>query len=210
MITIGLVTLYKFVPVYITPLMIIRTIEAAGDGKEYSITREWVPIDQISPEMVRAVIASEDNLFPTHNGFDIDGIRKAMKHNQSGGTIHGGSTISQQTAKNVFCTNNRNFIRKGFETYFTILIEAIWGKERIMEVYLNVIETGDGMFGVEAAARKYFKRSASKLTRSQSALIAVCLPNPRRFSPSHPSSYIIKRQLAIMNLMPKLGKIELE
>lgn len=143
-----LVILYRFVPVYITPLMIIRVAEQVADGKPIRLERGWVPIDEISPKMVRAVIASEDNLFLDHYGFDIEGMKKAFENNKKGKKLKGGSTISQQTAKNVFLTPSRTYVRKALEAYFTVLIEIFWSKERIMEVYLNVIEMGNGIYGI--------------------------------------------------------------
>ena len=158
--------------------------------------------------MVQAVVASEDNLFMEHNGFSFRDIEKALEHNKKGKRIRGGSTISQQTAKNVFLWPQRSWVRKGLETYFTVLIEFLWTKERIMEVYLNIIETGNGIYGVQAASRKYFGVNASNLTRSQAALIAVCLPNPRKFSPANPSGYISRRKNHIVNIMGKLKRVD--
>lgn len=207
--SIGIVVLYRYIPVRYTPLMLIRTIEAKKAGKDFHIHKEWVPIEQISPHMVRAVMASEDNLFLKHSGFSMKQIKLAIAEKQSGRRTRGGSTITQQTAKNVFLTPSKTYFRKAVEAYFTLLIEFVWGKERIMEVYLNVIEMGDGVFGVSAAAECYFHTSPSNLTKQQAALIAVCLPNPRRMSPANPSNYVRKRQAQILNLMPKLGKIDL-
>ncbi|MDD4490014.1 MAG: monofunctional biosynthetic peptidoglycan transglycosylase [Paludibacter sp.] len=207
-ISIGWIIVLRFVPVYITPLMLIRSVEAIVDGEMPKNSKKWVPIDKISSHMVQAVVASEDNLFMEHNGFSFDDIKKAWQHNQKGKRIKGGSTISQQTAKNVFLWNKRSYFRKGLEAYFTVLIELFWSKERIMEVYLNVIEIGDGIYGVEAAALEYFGKNASELSRSQSALIAVCLPNPRRFSPVRPSSYIQRRKEQIMVLMNKIPRVD--
>lgn len=207
-ISIGWTIVLRFVPVYITPLMLIRSVEAIVDGEMPKNSKKWVSIDKISSHMVQAVVASEDNLFMEHNGFSFDDIKKAWQHNQKGKRIKGGSTISQQTAKNVFLWNKRSYFRKGLEAYFTVLIELFWSKERIMEVYLNVIEIGDGIYGVEAAALEYFGKNASELSRSQSALIAVCLPNPRRFSPVRPSSYIQRRKEQIMVLMNKIPRVD--
>lgn len=209
--TISEVVFYKFFPVRHTPLMLIRKTEARHAGKELTLYKQWVDIEDISPELVRAVMASEDNLFLQHHGFSERGIRNAIQEKMNKGAVrHGGSTISQQTAKNVFCTPNRTYIRKAFEAYFTVLIEWIWGKERIMEVYLNVIEMGNGVFGAEAASQRYFRHSAKRLNRQEAALIAVCLPNPRKMSVASPSSYILKRQRQIVTLMPKLGPIDLK
>ena len=199
-----------FVPVWFTPLMIIRTVEAVFDGETPRNSKKWVPIEEISPNMVQAVVASEDNLFLEHNGFSFGDIQKAIKHNKNGKRIRGGSTISQQTAKNVFLWPKRSYVRKGLEAYFTVLIELFWSKERIMEVYLNVIETGNGIYGVEAAANEYFDKSAAKLTKCQSALIAVCLPNPRKFNAGNPSSYIVRRKNKIVSLMGKLEKVDFD
>ena len=200
----------RFVPVYITPLMLIRSIEAITDGEMPKIKKNWVSIDGISQNMVQAVVASEDNLFMQHHGFSIQDIHKAIKHNKNGKRIHGGSTISQQTAKNVFLWPDRSWVRKGLEAYFTVLIELFWSKERIMEVYLNVIETGDGIYGVEAASQFYFNKKSLNLTKSQAALIAVCLPNPRKFKPANPSGYILFRKNHIINLMGKLHRVSFE
>ncbi|HHT22298.1 MAG TPA: monofunctional biosynthetic peptidoglycan transglycosylase [Bacteroidales bacterium] len=209
-ISIGWVILARFVPVLVTPLMLIRSVEAIADGEKPKIVKKWVPIEEISPNMIQAVVASEDNLFMQHNGFSFKDIEKAIEHNKKGKRIRGGSTISQQTAKNVFLWPQRSWIRKGLEAYFTILIEFFWTKERIMEVYLNIIETGDGIYGVQAAAQTYFNKDAKKLTKSQSALIAVCLPNPRKFNPAKPSPYINRRKNQIVSLMGKIEKVDFD
>ena len=210
LLTIGIVVLYKYVPVPYTPLMAIRSHQAKQEGKTLQTQKKWVPIEKINGSMIVAVIASEDNLFPTHNGFDWKEINNAIEESKAGKRQRGASTISQQTAKNVFLTPNRSFIRKGFEVYFTILIEKIWGKKRIMEVYLNVIEMGPGIYGIEAASQKYFHCSSNKLTKQQSALIAACLPNPLKRNPARPSNYVYSRQQQILNLMPKMGKVVLK
>lgn len=188
----------------------IRSVEAIIKGEKVRNTKKWVPIEKISSNMVQAVVASEDNLFMSHNGFSIDDIKKAMDENKTGKRLRGGSTISQQTAKNVFLWPKRSYIRKGLEAYFTVLIEIFWSKERIMEVYLNLIETGKGIYGVEAAAIEYFGINASSLSKEQAALIAVCLPNPRVYNPAKPSNYIKKRQSQIVNLMTKIGTVDLK
>lgn len=183
----------RWIPVIYTPLMFQRSIEYRQD-KDFDTKKKWVRIEKISPWMRKAVITSEDNLFFEHNGFDFKQIKIALdNHFKKGKKLRGASTISQQTAKNVFLFPGRSFIRKGFEAYFTLLIEVLWGKERILEVYLNVIETGKGIYGVEAAAQKYFNTSAAKLSKRQASLISVCLPNPLKFSPARPSSYIARR-----------------
>ncbi len=211
LLTIGEVLLYKYLPVRLTPLMVIRQVEAHRAGTPLAIRKQWVTLDNISPELVRAVMASEDNLFLAHKGFSENGLRNAVQEKINTGVVrHGGSTISQQTAKNVFCTPHRTYVRKAFEAYFTVLIELFWDKRRIMEVYLNVIEMGNGIFGAEAASQYYFHHTAARLNRSESALLAVCLPNPRRLSVAHPSAYVQRRQAQIMALMPKLGKIDLK
>lgn len=197
-------------PVWVTPLMGIRSIEAIVEGETPKNSKEWVSLDEISPNIVQAVVASEDQDFKTHFGFSIDAIQKAYKHNKKGRRIRGGSTISQQTAKNVFLWNKRSYLRKGLEAYFTVLIETLWSKRRIMEVYLNVIEMGDGIYGIEAASLEYFGVHASELTKSQAALIAVCLPNPRKYSPVHPSRYIQGRKAKIMSLMRKIPKVKFD
>lgn len=206
-VSISWVILARFIPVYFTPLMFIRSAESVFEGKKPQMRKTWVPIEKISPNMVQAVVASEDNLFMEHNGFSVKDIEKALKHNKKGKRVHGGSTISQQTAKNVFLWPGRSWVRKGFEAYFTVLIEIFWSKERIMEVYLNVIETGDGIYGVERAANIYFNTSAQRLSRPQAVLIAVCLPNPRKFNPAKPSPYIQRRKNHILNLMEKIEKV---
>lgn len=197
----------RFVPIYATPLMVIRSVESIFQGEMPKNSKIWVPIEQISPNMVQAVVASEDNLFQTHHGFSVDAITKAYEHNLNGKKMRGGSTISQQTAKNVFLWPGRTYVRKGLEAYFTVLIELIWSKERIMEVYLNVIEMGNGIYGVEAASEEHFGVNASQLSKSQAALIAACLPNPRKFDAAHPSGYIQGRKSQIVNLMGKLPQV---
>jgi len=210
LITVGWTIILRFVPVYVTPLMLIRSVEAIAAGNSPKNSKKWVSIEKISPHMYQAVVASEDNLFLEHHGFSFQDMKKAWEHNQQGKRIRGGSTISQQTAKNVFLWNKRSYFRKGFEAYFTVLIELFWSKERIMEVYLNVIETGDGVYGVEAASLEYFGKNASDLSRSQAALIAVCLPNPRRFSPAKPSPYIQRRKNQILYLMNQIQRVNFD
>lgn len=208
--TVVWVILARFIPVYVTPLMVIRTFEQMADGEKPKMKKDWVSIDDISPNMVQAVVASEDNHFMTHHGFSFRDMNKAFVHNQKGKRIRGGSTISQQTAKNVFLWPQRSYLRKGLEAYFTVLIEVFWSKERIMEVYLNVIEMGDGIYGVEAASQAYFDKSARNLTKSQAASIAVCLPNPRKYSPVNPSQYITMRRNKIVSLMGKIPTVNLD
>ncbi len=199
--SIGAVIVLRFVPVYFTPLMGIRMIEQIKAGEPVKCHHKWVPYNEISDHLKRAVIASEDQRFFQHKGFDRIEIEKAMKENKKRRRPRGASTISQQTAKNVFLWPKSSWIRKGLEAYFTVLIEFFWPKERILEVYLNCMETGNGIYGAEAIANHHFNTTASKLTAAQSALIAATLPNPRRFSSKKPSPYILKRQQEILQQM---------
>jgi len=193
-----------------TVFMMHRSWSAWSEDEVYLSSYDWVDYDEISPTLTRAVIASEDNLFLQHHGFSKRGMRQAWQEHVEKGTIkHGGSTISQQTAKNVFTLGKRTYLRKVREAWYTVLLETFWSKRRIMEVYLNVIEMGDGIWGAEAASRAYFHHSAKKLTSSESALIAACLPNPRRYSALRPGPYVQRRQQQILNLMPKMGPINL-
>ena len=201
------VTLYKFVPVRWTPLMLKRSVEYR-DQKDFRNQRTWVDIDNISEEMVKAVIASEDGRFIEHNGFDFEAIREMKKaHDKKGTKIRGCSTISQQTAKNCFTFGSKTWFRKGVEAYYTILIEMIWGKKRIMEVYLNVAETGKGLYEVEAVAEKYFNCTAAKLTKAQAVSIACVLPNPlvrnpKTVSQKHRTKYNTTYRIAGLTLYP--------
>jgi len=204
-----MVVAYKFIPVYYTPLMFIRMYEQSQNGEKIKMEHKWVPLSQIAQPLVQAVASSEDNLFMEHNGFDMKQIQKARDEAEKGKRVRGASTISQQTAKNVFLWPGKTYVRKGLEAYFTLLIEWIWGKERIMEVYLNSIEMGNGIYGAEAVARAHFKKSAYQLTNREAALIAATLPNPRIYNSAKPSAYMLKRQGQILGLMPKLLKIEM-
>ncbi len=198
--SVGMVIIYKFLPVYWTPLMSIRRIEARRADQTLTIRHQWVNYDKISYTLTEAVIVGEDDKFYVHNGFSKKGIERAIQEKKETGQVkHGGSTITQQTAKNVFCTNHRNMFRKGMEAYFTILIELLWSKDRIMEVYLNSIEMGNGVFGAEAAAQTYFHHNAEVLSRSESCLIAACLPNPRKWRVNNPGPYVRKRQQTLIN-----------
>jgi monofunctional glycosyltransferase len=199
---------YRFVIPPPTPLMLMRVIEQLAKGEELKLKKEWIPYDEISPNLVRAVITSEDNNFLEHNGIDFEAIEKARKLNERGKKLRGASTISQQTAKNVFLWPGRNYIRKGMEVYFTYLIELAWSKQRIMEVYLNEIEMGDGIYGAEMASQTYFHKPAIDLTRSEAALIAAVLPNPRKWSPVHPTPYIIRKKNWIVVHMNKFSNPE--
>ena len=202
------VILFRFLPVPYTPLMAIRAVENKIDGKEMICSHDWVPLDEISTNLQKAVIASEDANFLHHHGFDFDAIQKAMKNNEKGKKIKGGSTISQQTAKNVFLWQGRSYLRKGLEAYFTVLIEFFWGKERIMEVYLNSIEMGNGVYGAQAAAEHWYRKDAAYLTKREAAGIAAILPNPRKFKASSSSSYIEKRKGRIVKHMGYVGKLD--
>lgn len=202
------VVLFKFVPVPFTPLMVSRAVENKLAGKEMFCNHEWVPIENISKNLQKAVIASEDGTFLIHHGFDFSAMQKALKNNQKGRKIKGGSTISQQTAKNVFLWQGRSYIRKGFEAYFTVLIELIWGKERIMEVYLNSIEMGDGIYGAQAAAEYWCRKDASNLSAREAAGIAAILPNPRKYKATNSTVYINKRKDKIVRVMRYIGKLD--
>jgi len=204
-VTVLWVFMLKWVPVWVTPLMVSRSIEYRNDDT-FRTQKKWRRYEKISPEMAKAVIASEDNLFAKHNGFDWKEMKKAIEdHMNKGKRLRGASTISQQTAKNVFLLPSTSFIRKIFEAYFTLLIEWIWGKERILEVYLNVAEMGKGVYGAEAAARAFFGKNASELTRREASLITACLPNPIDRHADRPSQYVSKRAGQIRSLIPKIA-----
>ena len=196
-----LVILYRFIPVPFTPLMVARALENIRQGKELEFSLDWVSIGNISPNMQKAVIASEDAAFLSHHGFDFSAMQKAYKNNAKGKRIKGGSTISQQTAKNVFLWQGRSYVRKAFEAYFTVLIELFWPKKRIMEVYLNSIEMGNNVYGVEAAAHHWYQVEAYQLTKQQAAGIAAILPNPRKFKAKNSSGFIERRKNRILRYM---------
>ncbi len=200
-----LVIVFKWAPVPITPLMVVRCVEQKANGKELVLEKDWESIDNISNNLQLAVVCTEDQNFLTHNGFDFTAIKKAMAENKWKKRKRGASTISQQTAKNLFLWQGRSWLRKGLEVYFTFLIEVFWSKERIMEVYLNIIEMGDGIYGAEAASQHYFHKSAANLTNQQAAAIAAILPNPRKFSATNPSRYTQKRQWFAMRQMRYWG-----
>lgn len=207
-ISLFLVILFKWVPVPFTPLMVTRALEQKFAEKEMTCSHTWVPLEEISTNMQKAVIASEDGTFLSHYGFDFKAMQKAFRNNERGRRLKGGSTISQQTAKNVFLWQGRSYVRKGLEAYFTVLIEIVWGKERIMEVYLNSIEMGEGVYGVEAASEYWYKTKADNLTKMEAAGIAAILPNPRKYKASNSSAYIQKRKGKIVKTMRQIGKIE--
>lgn len=208
--TILSVIVLRWVPVFFTPLMFIRVVQQVSDGKEMTMHHHWVPLEEISPSLPLAVMSSEDARFMEHHGFDYKAIEHAairnMKHPEK--RKIGASTISQQTAKNVFLWPGRSWLRKGFEVYFTFLIELFWSKERIMEVYLNSIEMGEGIYGASAVAEWHFHKKASQLTREQCALIAATLPNPLRYNSAHPSAYVQKRQKRILHEMRFVKPLE--
>ena len=188
---VAMVILYRFIPPPVTPLMVIRAVEGRG------LDHRWRPIDQVSPALPRALIAAEDAKFCDHRGFDFDALYKAYENNESGRKIRGGSTISQQTAKNVFLWPGRSYVRKGLEAWFTVLIETFWGKKRIMEVYLNSIEYGSGIYGAEAASRRYFGVGADKLSQAQASRLAAILPSPLKWKVIKPGKYVAKRSKKI-------------
>jgi monofunctional biosynthetic peptidoglycan transglycosylase len=206
--TILSVVVYRFLPVWVTPLMVIRCCQQVSEGRDLKLSHDWEPLENISPSLPVAVIASEDARFMEHHGFDYEAIEHAAKRNREHPEKRklGASTISQQTAKNVFLWPGRSWVRKGFEAYFTVLIEMLWSKQRIMEVYLNSIEMGEGIYGAQAVAEEHFNKDAKDLSRSECALIAVTLPNPRKFSSKNPSAYMQKRQARILREMKAVGK----
>lgn len=210
--TILVTLIYRFLPVYVTPLMFIRVSQHIASGEMPRWHHKWTSLDKMSPSMPVAVMASEDQRFLLHHGFDFNAIQQAAKHNRNAKRKHGASTISQQTAKNVFLWPGRSWTRKGFEVYFTALIELMWSKQRIMEIYLNSIEMGDGIYGTYSVAKNHFGKKPDELTRRECALIAATLPNPRKFDSSNPSGYMRKRQSQIEHQMkfipafPKSGE----
>jgi monofunctional biosynthetic peptidoglycan transglycosylase len=195
--SIGLVVIYRFLPPPITPLMIIRLFQGEG------LSKDWVSYDEVSPAVFKAVIAGEDARFCEHFGFDIEAIRSAIQHNKGSHRVHGASTITQQTAKNVFLWPGRSFVRKGFEAYFAALLELFWDKRRILEVYVNVVEFGHGIYGIEAAAQAYYKKPAKDLTAEEAARLAAVLPSPLRWTPQRlPRSTDLPRIRAEMGNQP--------
>lgn len=199
------VVAFRFLPVPVTPLMLLNATSALLEGKSPKFHHTWVSIDEMSPHLKAAVVASEDQLFYEHNGFDTKQIKLALEERMSGKRKRGGSTITQQTAKNVFTFCSRTWLRKGVEAYFTVLIELCWSKERILEVYLNSIEMGPNIYGAEAVAQEHFGCSAVKLSRRQCALVAATLPAPSKYSSKNPSKYMRKRQQQILRQMSNLG-----
>ena len=211
--TILAVIIYRYMPVYVTPLMVIRSIEHISDGKSVIWHHHWIPLEEMSRHLPVAAMAGEDLKYLSHHGFNFESIKGAIKKNAANGKIQrGGSTISQQTAKNVFLWPSRTWVRKGFEAYFTVLIELFWSKQRIMEVYLDSIEMGDGIYGVDAVAEYHFGKKAIDLTRSECALIVATLPNPRLYNSMIPSAYTrrqqrkIEREMKFIPSFPKEGE----
>ena len=204
------VVIFKWLPVPITPLMIIRNMEQWSIGEKANFSHDWVSMENISKNLAKAVIVSEDQKFLQHSGFDVEAIEKAYEGNKKGKRIKGGSTISQQTAKNVFLWPKRSYVRKGFEVYFTFLVEVFWSKERILEVYLNSIEMGNGVYGAEAASEHWFHKPAIKLSSYEAAAIAAILPNPRKYKATRSSSYVEGRKNWILRQMNLYGPLKLE
>jgi len=206
LLSVAWVLLYRWVAPPVTLHMLQRRAEAGAADKAHSAIRyTFVPLEKMSDQLPLAMVAAEDQLFLQHHGFDFQAIWDAFKRNRKGGNIRGGSTISQQVAKNVFLWHGRSYLRKAVEAYFTMLIELLWGKERIMEVYLNIAEMGDGVFGVEAASQAYFNKPARELGRKQAALLAAVLPNPIKYSAQNPSGYVLRRRSRIARAMGRLG-----
>lgn len=200
--SIAAVAVFRFVPVPVTPLMVLRLVDQWRDDRRVvRLEKDWVGLDEISPALQLAAVCAEDQRFLDHHGFDFEAIRKAIRHNERSGTLRGASTISQQTAKNVFLWDGRTWLRKGLEVWFTAWIELLWSKERILTVYLNVVELGDGVYGAEAAAQRYFRKPARDLTRDEAALLAATLPSPLRYSAANPSPYVRQRQRWILEQM---------
>jgi monofunctional biosynthetic peptidoglycan transglycosylase len=205
------VIFFRFFPVPFTPLMLIRCAEQLFSGEKLILKHDWVSIDEISKHLPLSVVCSEDQNFMKHSGFDLAAIERSVEAAKDGvKRVKGASTISQQTAKNLFLWPGRSWIRKGFEAYFTVLIEFFWNKERIMEVYLNSIEMGKGIYGAEAAAQQYWKTNAKNLTKSQAAAIAAILPNPRRYSANPPGPYVQSRINWIIGQMGQWGNLNLK
>lgn len=199
---------FRFVPVPLTSFMVIGTVSGLLEEKPYTLRHDWVPLEEISPRLQRAVIASEDQKFLEHYGLDFEAMQKALQHNKRGKRIRGGSTISQQVAKNLFLWSGRSYLRKGIEAWLTVMMETTWSKERIIEVYLNSAEFGRGIYGAEAAAQFYFHKPAAKLSAREAALLAASLPAPRKRNPAKPSGYLQSRAAWIQGQMGRLGPVE--
>jgi len=201
------VIFFRFVPVSYSPLMLIRSAQFAGDEDYIGIQHEWIGLDEIPNHMQLAVVCTEDQRFVTHHGFDFEAIEEAIEEAEEGKRVRGGSTISQQTAKNVFLWPSSTWVRKGFEAGYTVLIETFWSKQRIMEVYLNTIEFGKGVYGVEAASNHFFKKSASRISTTEAARLAVVLPNPIKYKANATSGYVVRRQAYALGQMRNFGGV---
>jgi monofunctional biosynthetic peptidoglycan transglycosylase len=204
-VSVAAVVALRWIPPLTTGVMIERRVDALLAWKSYTVDYRWVPSRRISKHAGVAVIAAEDQNFPTHHGFDVESIQKAIDAAEKGRRLRGASTISQQVAKNVFLWSGRSVVRKGLEAYFTVLIELTWPKRRILEVYLNIVELGDGVFGVEAASQRFFRKPAARLSPSEAALLAAVLPNPLRLRAARPSAYVEDRRAWILRQMDQLG-----
>jgi monofunctional biosynthetic peptidoglycan transglycosylase len=207
--SVGMTLLFRFVAPPASALMIERRIDSWRSGRKYSSQYEWVRFDRIAPAAASAVIASEDQNFLRHYGFDFASIERAIDHDERSNRVRGASTLTQQTAKNMFLWQGRTWVRKGLEAYFTVLLETCWGKRRILETYLNIAEFGDGVYGVEAASQRYFHKPASRLMPEEAAVLAAVLPNPRRLRVNAPSAYVRERQHWILQQMHQLGPLAL-
>jgi monofunctional biosynthetic peptidoglycan transglycosylase len=200
------VLVFRFVPPWTSAVMLERQLQARWHGtKNFQLHHHWRPWEKISPWAPLAMVAGEDQKFPYHHGFDFDSIHDAMDAADDGKRLRGASTISQQTAKNLFLWNGRSFVRKGLEAYFTVLIEITWPKRRILEVYMNIAEFGDGIYGVDAASKAYFQTTADRLGKAQAARLAAVLPSPRRLHADRPSAYVLRRADWIQLQMNRLG-----
>ncbi len=206
-VSIGSVILFKFVPIPFTMTMLDRKVSSWRNGTDAEIHYSWKSYNNVSREMHLAVVAAEDQNFPNHWGLDLKSMQNAYSNNQKGKKVRGGSTISQQTAKNVFLWQGRSYVRKALEAYFTVLIELIWGKQRILEVYVNVAETGKNTFGAEAAAQRIFNKPAKNLSRAEAARIAAVLPSPNKWSAAKPGPYVTRRTGTIQKYMRQLGGV---
>jgi monofunctional biosynthetic peptidoglycan transglycosylase len=202
------VLLFRFVPVPVTPLMLFRCVDQVFKGQPMKLDKKWEPLESISPNLPLAVFCSEDQDFFNHHGFNFKAIQDAWKHDEHSKRIRGASTISQQTAKNVFLSTHRSWVRKGFEAYFTVLVELFWSKKRIMEVYLNVVELGNGIYGAEAASQFYYHKPAKDLSRYEAAALASVLPDPLKWSPTKPGPYLTERQQWILGQMNNYGSLD--
>ena len=204
--SIAFVLVFRFAPVPYSAFMLERQMDAWGGGERgFRLRQTWTPIDNVSPELPIALVAAEDQKFPLHHGFDVEAIRDALEDAEDGERLRGASTISQQTAKNLFLWSGRSFLRKGAEAYFTVLIEALWPKRRILEVYLNIAEFGDGVYGAAAASHAFFGKSPGALNARESALLAALLPNPKRYRADKPSGYVLRRAAWIERQVRQLG-----